>query len=113
LRNLVIVLGDQLDCQSSALDGFDCAADRIWMAEVEEESKHVWSHKARTVFFLAAMRHFAAEFAGRSWRYDYVKLDDPGNTQTLAGELRRAIRAGRPSCRDDRGASSPSTPPHG
>ena len=96
MRNLIIILGDQLDSQSSALDGLDVGVDRIWMAEVEEESKHVWSHKARTVFFLAAMRHFAAVLTKRSWHCDYVKLDDPKNTQSLAGELQRAIRARRP-----------------
>lgn len=66
------------------------------MAEVEAESTHVWSHKARTVFFLSAMRHFAAELRARGWPCDYSKLDDPANTQTLGGELRRAIRSRRP-----------------
>ena len=36
VRNLVIVLGDQLDLQSSAFDGFDPAQDAVWMAEVAE-----------------------------------------------------------------------------
>ena len=46
-RHLVIVLGDQLDRSSAAFDGFDAARDTVWMAEVAEESTHVWSHKAR------------------------------------------------------------------
>ena len=96
MRNLVLVLGDQLDLEATALDGFDRSRDRIWMAEVEEESRHVSSHKARIVFFLAAMRHFAAALQERSWHCDYAKLDDTGNTQSLAGELRRAIRKRRP-----------------
>ena len=60
LRCLVIVLGDQLDRDASAFDGFDAAQDCIWMAEVAEESTQVWSAKQRTVLFLSAMRHFAA-----------------------------------------------------
>ena len=96
MRNLIIILGDQLDHQSSALDGFHSATDRIWMAEVEEESKHVWSHKVRTVFFLSAMRHFAEELEDRGWPCAYVKLNDPENSQTLVGELRREIRSSRP-----------------
>jgi deoxyribodipyrimidine photolyase-like uncharacterized protein len=41
-RHLVLVLGDQLDHNAAAFDGFDPAQDRVWMAEVKEESTHVW-----------------------------------------------------------------------
>lgn len=58
VRHLVVVLGDQLDPESSLLDDFDPACDVIWMAEVAGEATHVWSHKARIALFLAAMRHF-------------------------------------------------------
>ena len=91
MRNIVIVLGDQLDRNSTAFDGFDPLLDCVWMAEVAEESEHVWSHQARIVLFLSAMRHFAADIAARGWRCDYAQLESAGNTQTLAGELRRAI----------------------
>jgi deoxyribodipyrimidine photolyase-related protein len=91
-RHLIIVLGDQLDEQSSAFDGFDAAQDCIFMAEVLEESTHVWSSKQRTTVFLAAMRHFANHLRTRSWRVDYTALDDADNTHTLGGELSRAIR---------------------
>ncbi len=91
VRHLVIVLGDQLDRDSAAFDGFDAARDRVWMAEVVEESKHVPSHKARTVMFMSAMRHFAAEIGERGWKCSYHHLDDASNTQSLSGELRRAM----------------------
>ncbi|NDC64668.1 MAG: hypothetical protein EBZ59_11940, partial [Planctomycetia bacterium] len=45
-RHLLLVLGDQLDRGSAAFDGFDRSRDRVWMAEVAEESTHVWTHKA-------------------------------------------------------------------
>ncbi len=101
-RNLVIVLGDQLDEASSAFDGFDPTTDLIWMAEVTEESTHVWSTKQRTTLFLSAMRHFAQELQTReagdmSWRVDYTHLDDTANTQTLATELMRAIAKHQPT----------------
>ena len=41
VRHLVIVLGDQLDEDSSALTDFDPQQDAVWMAEVDEESTHV------------------------------------------------------------------------
>ena len=52
------VLGDQLDLDAAAFDGFDPALDAVWMAEVAGEATHVWSHRARIALFLAAMRHF-------------------------------------------------------
>lgn len=65
IRHLVVVLGDQLDHQSTAFDGFDAAQDVVFMAEAAEESTHVWSAKPRIAIFLSAMRHFAAELRER------------------------------------------------
>ena len=76
MRNLIVILGDQLDRDSSVFDGFDAALDHIWMAEVREESTHVWSHKARTALFLSAMRHFAAELAQKSYPLTYLRLTE-------------------------------------
>lgn len=47
MRNLILVLGDQLDSDSAAFRGFDRSVDAVWMAEVEEEATHVWCHKQR------------------------------------------------------------------
>jgi len=91
LRHLVIVLGDQLDLQASAFDGFDHAQDCVWMAEVAQESTHVPSAKPRIALFLSAMRHFAQALGTLQRRLDYTHVDDADNTGTLAGELRRAI----------------------
>jgi deoxyribodipyrimidine photolyase-related protein len=97
IRNLVVVRGDQLDAESAALDGFDPVCDAIWMAEVAEESEHVWTSKPRIAVFLAAMRHFrdAQRALGRT--VHYTELDDAANVQTLAGELRRATAVLRPA----------------
>ncbi len=71
LRHLVVVLGDQLDPAAAALDGFDPARDAIWMAEVTEESTHVWSGKARIALFLSALRHFR-DAIGQTLRLGYA-----------------------------------------
>jgi len=96
VRNLVVVLGDQLDAEASAFDGFDAKQDAVWMAEVAEESEHVWTSKPRIAVFLAAMRHFrdAQKKLGR--RVNYVELEEDGNTQTLAGELARTVSELKP-----------------
>ena len=91
LRTLVLVLGDQLDLEAAALDGFDRHQDAIWMAEVDEESTHVWSSKQRIVLFLAAMRHFAEVLRAAAMPVHYTRLDDPGNRGSLAAELEAAL----------------------
>lgn len=93
---LVIVLGDQLDLQASAFDGFDPAHDSVFMAEVVEESTHVWSTQPRIAMFLAAMRHFAQALQAAGRPLHYVRLDDEGNRGTLAAELQAAITRLRP-----------------
>lgn len=96
VRNLVIVLGDQLDHESSAFQNFDASLDMVWMAEVAEESTHVWAAQQRIAIFLSAMRHFASELEARRLPLVYSRLGDPANTGTLAGELARAIATLRP-----------------
>jgi deoxyribodipyrimidine photolyase-related protein len=95
-RNLVIVLGDQLDVDASCFDGFDAARDVVWMAEVHRESTHVWSAKQRITLFLSAMRHFAEDLRGRGRALRYVTLDDPENAGSLGAQLRADIRTLRP-----------------
>ena len=92
LRSLVVVLGDQLDLDAAAFDGFDPAQDLVWMAEVEEESTHVWSSKQRIAVFLAGMRHFASALRAAGRPLDYTRLDDAGNRGSLEAELRSALR---------------------
>ncbi|MFN0164160.1 MAG: cryptochrome/photolyase family protein [Burkholderiales bacterium] len=91
VRNLVIVLGDQLDLEAAAFDGFDPAQDAVWMAEVAEESTHVWSGKQRIVLFLAAMRHFAAALRAAGRTLHYRRLDDADNRGSLAAELEATL----------------------
>lgn len=96
LRHLVLVLGDQLDPAAAAFDDFDPACDAVWMAEVREESTHVWSSRIRIALFLSAMRHFAGSLRELGRPLHYVALDESGNTGALAGELRRIVTRLRP-----------------
>jgi len=99
MRNLILILGDQLDRHSAALDGFDASLDRVWMAEVAEvaaESTKVWVHKARIVTFLAAMRHFAERLCTEGVMVDYRKLDDAENRGSFVTELEAAVARLKP-----------------
>ena len=91
VRTLVIVLGDQLDLEAAAFDGFDPAQDAAWMTEAREESTHIWSSKQRIVMFLTAMRHFAQALRAAGRPLHYTRLDDPGNRGSLAAELGAAL----------------------
>ncbi len=91
MRNLLIVLGDQLDREASGFDGFDPSEDVVWMAEVAEESEHVWSSKQRIALFLSAMRHFRDRLIKEKIPLHYIAIDDPDNAGSLAAELTRAI----------------------
>jgi deoxyribodipyrimidine photolyase-related protein len=90
-RNLVVVLGDQLDPDSAAFDGFDPARDRIWMCEARDEATSTWSSKQRIAVFLAAMRHFAQALRERGWPLVY-----DSSHGTLADALAEEIRRSRP-----------------
>ena len=96
-RDLILVLGDQLDLASAALDDVDPRRDVVVMIEAAGEATKVWSHQARIALFLAAMRHHAEALRARGLTVDYVHLDAPGHTQTLGGELTRAIARHRPA----------------
>jgi deoxyribodipyrimidine photolyase-related protein len=91
LRHLVLVLGDQLDLHAAAFDGFDAAHDVVWMAEVAQESNHVWSSKPRTVMFLAAMRHFAQALRHAGRTVHYTALDHADNAGNLAAQLQADV----------------------
>lgn len=99
IRTLSIVLGDQLDRDSELWRDFDPQQDAVWMAEVAEESTHVWTHKARIVCFLAAMRLFRDELVSRGYEVRYRELSrvaESNEPETLAGQLLLAIKELKP-----------------
>ena len=94
MSSLRLILADQLSRKVAALRDADPARDTILMAEVMEEATYVPHHKQKLVFLFAAMRAFARELADEGWRVRYVVLDDPANTGSLEGEVRRALSEG-------------------
>jgi deoxyribodipyrimidine photolyase-related protein len=96
MRNLILILGDQLSLDNPALAGLDRQQDRVLMIEASGEAAHVWSHRARIAIFLSAMRHFAAELRGLGLAVDYRGLDDDRGGNSLRGRLAAALAAERP-----------------
>jgi deoxyribodipyrimidine photolyase-related protein len=99
VKTLVLVLGDQLDLDATAFDGFDPEQDVVWMAEAQDESTHVWSSKQRIALFLSAMRHFAQALREAGRPLHYRLMDDAGasgNEYSLAAKLRSDLAALQP-----------------
>ncbi len=97
IRHLVVVFGDQLNRDASAFDDFDPKLDAVWMAEVEYEAKHVWSHKQRIALFLSAMRHFRDALIAEGIRVEYTQLDDRKQVDKFSGRLAADLSALRPA----------------
>ncbi|MFN3363201.1 MAG: cryptochrome/photolyase family protein, partial [Allorhizobium sp.] len=86
-----LVLGDQLSHSQSALADVDPDTSLVLMAEVMSEATYVKHHKKKIAFLFSAMRHFAEDLREKGLTVRYVTLDDPENTQSLKGELVRAL----------------------
>ena len=86
---LVLVLGDQLSPDLSALRNADRDRDVVVMAEVAEEASYVPHHPKKIAFCFAAMRKFAARLREDGWTVAYTRLDDPDNAGSITGELLR------------------------
>ncbi|MEN8719381.1 MAG: cryptochrome/photolyase family protein [Oceanococcaceae bacterium] len=88
---LIIVLGDQLDLRSVLPEDYVRGRDLLWMCEHAMESTDPPSHKARTVMFLAAMRHFAAQCRDAGHRVHYHHLDATPAATSLSTQLQEDL----------------------
>ncbi|MGD9409645.1 MAG: cryptochrome/photolyase family protein [Thiohalocapsa sp.] len=96
IRRLLLVLGDQLNRDSGLFDDCDPVRDLVWLCEAASEATHVPSHKARTVLFLAAMRHFRERLVQEGLPVRYLELgahDHPSIEAALAADLRNLAPA--------------------
>ncbi|HEU5281967.1 MAG TPA: cryptochrome/photolyase family protein [Gammaproteobacteria bacterium] len=91
-KNLCLIFGDQLSHSISSLENISKTNDVVVMFEVLEENTHVKHHKQKIAFVLSAMRHFSEALKENGIPVYYVKIDDENNTQSLDGELNRAIQ---------------------
>ena len=86
---LILVLGDQLSLDLSALRVADKARDIVVMAEVLSEATYVRHHPKKIAFIFAAMRKFAQELRALGWQVRYSELDDTENAGSIPAELLR------------------------
>ena len=86
-KRLILILGDQLDLQSSALRDFNSQFDEIIMIESANEAQYVWTHKAKIALFLSAMRHFAGAIEKLGYPLTYVKNSPLPIVETLKEQI--------------------------
>ena len=91
--NLILVLGDQLSMNLSALRAGDKASDVVVMAEVADEAGYVPHHPKKIAFLFAAMRKFAKRLSDDGWTVDYARLE-AGETSVVGALLAAATRHG-------------------
>lgn len=89
MSRLILVLGDQLSRNLSALKAGDRDTDLVVMAEVADETTYVPHHPKKIALVLSAMRHFADELRQDGWQVAYTRLDDPEASRSIVGELMR------------------------
>jgi deoxyribodipyrimidine photolyase-related protein len=90
---LRVILGDQLSSRLDFVAGVDKDHDVFLMAEVMAEATYVRHHVKKIAFLFSAMRHFAETLRSAGCVVRYVSLDDDANSQTLDGEILRAVAA--------------------
>ena len=89
---LRVILADQLSTRLAVVAGADKAHDVFLMAEVMAEATYVNHHVKKIAFLFSAMRHYAAALRAAGYRVRYVALEDDGNSQSLDGEILRAVQ---------------------
>ena len=88
-KRLILILGDQLDLQGSALKDFKRDTDELIMIESSNEAQYVWSHKAKVALFLSAMRHFASELEEQQYPLTYIKESTLSIVEVLREQLQK------------------------
>lgn len=93
---LRFILADQLSESIATLRDVDKQRDTIMLCEVMEEATYVPHHPKKIAFLFAAMRHFAKALQEAHYQVRYITLDDPANTGSFDGEIKRAIQEFKP-----------------
>jgi deoxyribodipyrimidine photolyase-related protein len=94
---LRVILGDQLSSRLEIVTGADKARDVFLMAEVMAEASYVRHHVKKIAFLFSAMRHYAQALRAAGYTVRYAALEDPGNSQSLEGEILQAAEALAPA----------------
>ncbi|TBW50540.1 cryptochrome/photolyase family protein [Marinobacter halodurans] len=96
MRHLILILGDQLTPDISALREADPEQDAIVMAEVSDEASYTNHHKKKIVLLFSAMRHFARELENNGWTVHYHAYDPDSPHHSLLDVIRERVGQDQP-----------------
>jgi deoxyribodipyrimidine photolyase-related protein len=88
-KRLVLILGDQLDLEGTALKNFNFDTDEVFMVESIDEAQYVWSHQAKIALFLSAMRHFAQSLRAQKYPITYLENEPLSIVEALKKKLQQ------------------------
>ena len=94
VRDLIIILGDQLSHEISSLEKIRKNEDKILMMEVSNEIEYVNHHKKKLVLIFSAMRHFANELKKNKFDVTYVEFDK--SKENFTKELQKQCKKFNP-----------------
>ena len=83
MRNLCVILADQLNQEISSLNDFDKNIDEVLICEFEKNFIDINHHKKKIVYQISSMRHFGKELDAQGFKTNYLKLDDPKNQKIV------------------------------
>lgn len=93
---LRVILGDQLSSRLEIVAEADRAADVFLICEVMTEASYVRHHVKKIALLFSAMRHFAEALREAGCTVRYLTLEDGDNSQSIDGEILRAVEELRP-----------------
>lgn len=96
LRNLCLILGDQLSPQIATLQLADPKQDLIVLTELRDEATYVKHHPKKIIMIFSAMRQFADNLQRAGYRVHYTTYDDSANTGSFYGEVARLSKIHQP-----------------
>ena len=94
IRNLIVILGDQLSLEISSLEKIRKNEDKILMMEVSNEIEFANHHRKKLVLLFSAMHHFADELKKNKFNVTYIEFNK--SEKNFTKELERQCKKFNP-----------------
>ena len=91
MTTLRLIFSDQLSDSISSLRQVDKQRDIIMLCEVMTEATYIPHHPKKIAFMFSTMRHFSKKLSQEGYTVRYITIDDPHNSGSLDGEIKRAL----------------------